>query len=202
MAQNLHVKIYQVDTLKVGGGGGGGGGGNIFSKANDVITKPLSKSGLFFGKHRNLQFPAMKAKTSAEADVLNKRSAEPLDFGVVGIHHVGFFCENLERSLHFYHTTLGLPINEARPHDKLPFRGAWIWVGDEMIHLSELPNPDPLTGRPEPDRHACIAIRDLSKLKDILDKAGIPYTLRPGQPRIFTRDPDSNMLEFAECARI
>lgn len=46
-----------------------------------------------------------------------------------------------------------------------------------MIHLMELPNPDPLTGRPEHggrDRHTCIAIRDVSKLKVILDKAGIP----------------------------
>lgn len=44
-----------------------------------------------------------------------------------------------------------------------------------MIHLMELPNPDPLTGRPEHggrDRHACIAIRDVSKLKSIFDKAG------------------------------
>lgn len=44
-----------------------------------------------------------------------------------------------------------------------------------MIHLMELPNPDPLTGRPEHggrDRHTCIAIRDVSKLKMILDKAG------------------------------
>lgn len=69
----------------------------------------------------------------------------------------------------------GLTINEARPHDKLPYRGAWLWVGSEMIHLMELPNPDPLTGRPEHggrDRHACIAIREVSKLKDILDEAG------------------------------
>lgn len=69
----------------------------------------------------------------------------------------------------------GLEINEARPHDKLPYRGAWLWVGSEMIHLMELPNPDPLAGRPEHggrDRHACIAIKDVSKLKEILDKAG------------------------------
>ena len=33
----------------------------------------------------------------------------------------------------------------ARPKDKLPYRGAWLWVGSEMIHLMELPNPDPLT---------------------------------------------------------
>lgn len=44
----------------------------------------------------------------------------------------------------------------------------------------ELPNPDPLTGRPEHggrDRHACLAIRDVSKLKDILDEAGNFYVL-------------------------
>ncbi|KAK6120396.1 hypothetical protein DH2020_045876 [Rehmannia glutinosa] len=74
--------------------------------------------------------------------------------------------------------------------------------GAEMIHLMELPNPDPLNGRPEHggrDRHACIAIRNVSKLKDILDKAGIPYTLsRSGRPAIFTRDPDANALEFTQ----
>lgn len=73
---------------------------------------------------------------------------------------------------------LGLEINEARPEDKLPYRGAWLWVGSEMIHLMELPNPDPLTGRPQHggrDRHTCIAIRDVSKLKTILDKAGKFY---------------------------
>lgn len=44
-----------------------------------------------------------------------------------------------------------------------------------MIHLMELPNPDPLTGRPEHggrDRHACIAIKDVSKLKARFDEAG------------------------------
>lgn len=48
-----------------------------------------------------------------------------------------------------------------------------------MIHLMELPNPDPLTGRPEHggrDRHTCIAIRDVSKLKAILDKAGALFS--------------------------
>ncbi|KAL4283421.1 hypothetical protein GQ457_16G003510 [Hibiscus cannabinus] len=97
---------------------------------------------------------------------------------------------------------LSLEINEARPHDKLPYRVAWLWVGSEMIHLMELPNPDPLTGRPEHggrDRHACISIRDVSKLQEILDKAGIPYTLsRSGRPATFTRYPDANALEFTQ----
>lgn len=69
----------------------------------------------------------------------------------------------------------GLKINEARPHHKLPFRGAWLWVGSEMIHLMELPNPDPVTGRPKHggrDRHICITVQDISKSKEILNKAG------------------------------
>ncbi|KAH6828502.1 Lactoylglutathione lyase / glyoxalase I family protein [Perilla frutescens var. hirtella] len=181
------------------------------NKANDgnlraLSTKTLSSRDVIFRKNsgRNVQFPTIKVKASLEADVLDKSSAEAVndDFGVVGLHHVGILCENLERSLHFYQNVLGLPINEARPHDKLPYRGAWLWVGPGMIHLMELPNPDPLTGRPEHggrDRHACLAIRDVSKLKDILDKAGIPYTLsRSGRPAIFTRDPDTNALEFTQ----
>lgn len=183
------------------------------NKANDrnlraLATKTLSNRDVIFRKNtgRNVQLPAIKAKASLEADVLDKDSVEAVNdkdaFGVVGLHHVGILCENLERSLHFYQNILGLPINEARPHDKLPYRGAWLWVGPGMIHLMELPNPDPLAGRPEHggrDRHACLAIRDVSKLKDILDEAGIPYTLsRSGRPAIFTRDPDANALEFTQ----
>ncbi|KAK4396891.1 hypothetical protein Sango_1525700 [Sesamum angolense] len=62
-----------------------------------------------------------------------------------------------------------------------------------MIHLMELPNPDPLTGRPEHDQMARFVMclhRDLEMCltKRHLDKAGIPYTLsRSGRPAIFTR---------------
>ncbi|XVF48960.1 hypothetical protein PTKIN_Ptkin03bG0230000 [Pterospermum kingtungense] len=168
-------------------------------------TRPkISHTVVGSGRCQRLCFKT-KAKGSVEGSVLDKESAsinEKLDYGVVGVHHVGILCENLEKSLEFYQNILGLEINEARPHDKLPYRGAWLWVGSEMIHLMELPNPDPLTGRPEHggrDRHACIAIRDVSKLQAILDKAGIPYTLsRSGRPAIFTRDPDANALEFTQ----
>lgn len=156
-------------------------------------------------RHGGYKSYSVPRATSIERDVLHKdvhEVDEKEDYGVVGMHHVGILCENLERSLDFYQNILGLEINEARPHDKLPYRGAWLWVGSEMIHLMELPNPDPFDGRPEHggrDRHTCVAIRDVSKLKDILDKAGIPYTLsRSGRPAIFFRDPDSNALEFTQ----
>ncbi|NP_001351916.1 uncharacterized protein LOC101500266 [Cicer arietinum] len=153
----------------------------------------------------NVPNMTIKAHTAVGGGVIHNESFssnEESDYGVVNVHHVGILCENLERSLDFYQNVLGLKINEARPHDKLPYRGAWLWVGSEMIHLMELPNPDPLTGRPQHggrDRHTCIAIRDVSKLKAILDKTGIPYTLsRSGRPAIFTRDPDANALEFTQ----
>ncbi|KAL8245666.1 hypothetical protein R6Q59_006882 [Mikania micrantha] len=163
---------------------------SFFFERKNVIQK-VSVSG-----NRNAHV-LTKATTSLHSPVHQDN-----DFGVVNLHHVGILCENLERSLDFYQNLLGLKINEARPHDKLPYRGAWLWVGSEMIHLMELPNPDPPTGRPEHggrDRHTCIAIRDVSKLKTILAKAGIPYTLsRSGRPAIFTRDPDTNALEFTQ----
>ncbi|CAM6030788.1 unnamed protein product [Sphagnum balticum] len=119
-----------------------------------------------------------------------------------GVHHVGLLCENTERSLEFYCGLLGLEINPNRPNDKLPYGGKWLNVGSQMIHLMELPNPDPKTGRPKHggrDRHACVAIKDVSKLKAVFDKAGVPYTLsKSGRPAIFARDPDGNALEFVQ----
>ncbi|KAK2412441.1 hypothetical protein P8452_72809 [Trifolium repens] len=186
----------------------------LHQKLNYVSFSPIStnvQSKVYHVSVRNGRWNApsmtIKAQTAVEGDVINNESVSSneqsgIDYGVVSVHHVGVLCENLERSLDFYQNVLGLKINEARPHDKLPYRGAWLWVGSEMIHLMELPNPDPLTGRPQHggrDRHTCIAIRDVSKLKAILDKAGISYTLsRSGRPAIFTRDPDANALEFTQ----
>ncbi|XP_074577175.1 uncharacterized protein LOC141833597 [Curcuma longa] len=161
----------------------------IAAREEDPVIRSLGKTMVSAGKDR------VVTEVAKDAD-------DDADYGVVSMHHVGVLCENLERSLAFYKDLLGLEINEARPHDKLPYRGAWLWVGSEMIHLMELPNPDPLTGRPEHggrDRHACIAIRDVMKLKAIFDKAGISYTLsRSGRPAIFARDPDGNALEFTQ----
>ena len=61
-------------------------------------------------------------------------------------------------------------MNKARPDDKLPYKGAWLWVGPEMIHLMELPNPDPMDGRPEHggrDRHVCLVCSHTSSIPTI-----------------------------------
>lgn len=118
-----------------------------------------------------------------------------------GLHHVGLLVENLERSLEFYVGTLGLELNGARPDNKLPYRGAWLWIGSEMIHLMELPNPDTLDMEKRPqhggrDRHFCIGVQSIDPLVERLEQAGVPYTKSmSGRPAIFFRDPDMNVLE-------
>lgn len=63
----------------------------------------------------------------------------------------------------------------------------------------ELPNPDPVSGRPEHggrDRHVAFSIRDLAPLKGRLDKAGVTYTMsKSGRAALFCRDLDGNAFE-------
>lgn len=96
----------------------------------------------------------------------------------------------------------GLTLNPARPDAKLPYRGAWLMVGPDMIHLMELPSPDPTDGRPEhggKDRHACVGVADAAALGARLEAAGVAYTKSAsGRAAIFFRDPDGNVLECAE----
>mmetsp|Transcript_18475 Transcript_18475/g.55735 ORF Transcript_18475/g.55735 Transcript_18475/m.55735 type:complete len:188 (+) Transcript_18475:119-682(+) len=119
-----------------------------------------------------------------------------------GVHHVGFLTEDLNRSLDFYEGVLGLKTNPERPDDKLPYGGRWLWIGPEMIHLMELPNPDPMEGRPEHggrDRHVCVGLKSVAPLEARLKAAGIPYTRsKSGRAAIFFRDPDQNTLECVE----
>jgi len=70
-------------------------------------------------------------------------------------------------------------VNPRRPDDKLPYRGAWLMVGPEMIHLMELPNPDPVAPEARPahggrDRHFCIGVDEggIAELMRNLDDAG------------------------------
>jgi glyoxylase I family protein len=123
---------------------------------------------------------------------------------IQGVHHVAIICASLERSMDFYGRMLGLEINPERPEDKLPYRGAWLWIGPEMIHLMELPNPDSahLEFRPTHggrDRHFCIGVKKIQPLIECLEREGVAYTAsKSGRPAIFFRDPDANTLEVVE----
>lgn len=69
----------------------------------------------------------------------------------------------------------------------------------------ELPNPDPVDGRPEHggrDRHVAFTIADLQPLKGRLDGAGVAYTMsKSGRAALFCRDLDGNAFEVKGTAR-
>lgn len=121
-------------------------------------------------------------------------------FSIQGIHHASFIVSDLQASLAFYRDLLGLRVDETRPISA--YDGAWLFVGDQQIHLLVLPNPDPLEGRPDHvgrDRHVAVRIQGLDKLREKLDLAEIPYTSsKSGRKALFCRDPDRNGLEFIE----
>lgn len=117
---------------------------------------------------------------------------------IMGIHHASLLVADTARALAFYRDLLGLGVIAERPD--LGFPGAWLRVGAQQIHLLELPNPDPVTGRPDHggrDRHLALLVQDLDGLAGRLELAGIPFTRsRSGRAALFCRDPDANALEF------
>lgn len=96
----------------------------------------------------------------------------------------------------------GLSVNTDRPDKKLPYDGLWLWLGPEMLHLMVLPNPDPLSGRPEhggQDRHVCVGVASIQPVEQRLLSNDIAYTKsKSGRAAVFFRDPDMNVLEVFE----
>jgi glyoxylase I family protein len=115
------------------------------------------------------------------------------------IHHASLIVSDTEQSLLFYRDVLGMEQTE-RPN--LPFPGAWLQIGAQQIHLLELDNPDPTTGRPVHggrDRHVAMHIDSVELLRNDLEQAGMVYTLSiSGRKALFCRDRDGNALEFIE----
>ncbi|HED15406.1 MAG TPA: glyoxalase [Gammaproteobacteria bacterium] len=119
---------------------------------------------------------------------------------ITHIHHCSVLISDTEQALAFYQGVLGLTVNPDRPD--LGYPGAWLDVGDQQIHLLELPNPDAGLERPQHggrDRHVALVVNDLEWLIDRLQQSEILYSLsRSGRRALFCHDPDGNALEFIQ----
>lgn len=117
------------------------------------------------------------------------------------LHHASLVVSNTEASLAFYAGVLGL---EQIERPDLGFPGVWFKLGEQQIHLLELPNMDPTTGRPEHggrDRHVALSTNDLDSVRADLEAAGLKFTLsKSGRRALFCRDPDGNAIEILELA--
>ena len=122
--------------------------------------------------------------------------------GVIrGFDHASVLVKDTGRALEFYIGVLGLEQDLDRPD--LSYPGAWLNLGEGgQIHLIELPNPDPVTGRPQHggrDRHTALTVSSLDEVVAELDKANLTYTLSSsGRRALFCRDYDGNTLELIE----
>ena len=120
-------------------------------------------------------------------------------FKINKLLHVSVLVSDTQRALDFYCGFLGMELNPVRA---LSFPGAWLMLGDQELHIMELPNPDPIVGRPEHggrDRHVAFSIDNVAALEQQLQQQGITYTRSSsGRNAVFFRDPDGNALEFIE----
>ncbi len=119
------------------------------------------------------------------------------------LHHASLLVSDTQKALDFYCRVLGMQ-QTLRPD--LPFPGAWIKIGGQQIHLLELDNPDPTSGRPKHggrDRHVALTVSDITPIKALLDAAQIEYSLsKSGRQALFCRDPDGNAIEIIAVAEL
>ena len=119
---------------------------------------------------------------------------------LTAFHHASLLVSDTIRALDFYQGLLGLEIEPSRPD--LGFPGAWLRLGEVQIHLLELPNPDPVEGRPAHggrDRHLAFRVQDLEAMARRLEAAGVQVSRsRSGRAALFCRDPDGNAVELLE----
>ncbi len=116
------------------------------------------------------------------------------------IDHCSLIVADTRKALEFYTDILALDIDHSRPD--LGYPGAWLIAGDRQIHLLELPNPDPVTGRPAHggrDRHLALQITDLDLVIKRLENRNIEYSKsKSGRAALFCRDVDGNAIELVE----
>jgi glyoxylase I family protein len=120
----------------------------------------------------------------------------------VGLHHGSLLVQDLAISLNFYCNIIGLRENPLRP--EMAFDGAWLDIGEQQIHLLNIPESIRFSDQSRPehagrDRHLAFHVRHIEGIQQNLDNHQIPYTMsQSGRQALFCRDPDGNGLEFIE----
>jgi len=116
----------------------------------------------------------------------------------IGLHHGSLIVQDLAQAINFYCHIIGFEQDQQRP--EMAFKGAWLNVGEQQIHLLVLPETEQKLNQPEHagrDRHLAIHVTRIEIIKQNLEDNQIPFTMsRSGREALFCRDPDGNGLEF------
>lgn len=112
----------------------------------------------------------------------------------LGVHHVSINVDDADAAIAFYIDVLGFTLRDDRPD--FGFGGAWLDVGDQQLHLLEVPMPD------DRGQHFAIRVEDLDATVDELRARGVtvgdPSPVGPGR-QAFLHDPSGNMVELHQA---
>jgi catechol 2,3-dioxygenase-like lactoylglutathione lyase family enzyme len=114
----------------------------------------------------------------------------------LAIHHVALNVRDLDEALAFYQGALGLATRTDRPD--FGFRGAWLDVGDQQLHLLEAAAPSNL------GQHFAVLVDNLDAVVAELRAGG--HRLTDPAPvgtshQAFISDPSGNVIELHELGR-
>ncbi len=116
------------------------------------------------------------------------------------MHHASLIVRDLTKSINFYCQIIGLKESSLRP--EMSYKGAWLDVGQQQIHLLDLPQTEQSLHQPEHagrDRHLAIQVNNIAIISQRLKKNKIAFTMsKSGRQALFCRDPDGNGLEFIQ----
>jgi glyoxylase I family protein len=119
---------------------------------------------------------------------------------ILSLHHVSVLVSDTRRALRFYCDLLGLSTDDSRP--VMDYPGAWLDIGEQQIHLIELPEniaAAPVVEHGGRDRHLALLVADVDSVRSRLECGGVTYTQsRSGRRALFCRDPDGNAIELVE----
>ena len=109
----------------------------------------------------------------------------------LGIHHVSINVRDADEAVAFYTDVLGLSVRDDRPD--FGFGGAWLDIGDQQVHLLEMPVPD------DRGQHFAIRVADLDATVGELRDRGVevadPSPVGTGR-QTFLHDPSGNRIEL------
>ncbi len=116
---------------------------------------------------------------------------------ILGIDHISLIVADQAAAQAFYRTVFGAT---QLPRPALGFPGAWLSLDGIVLHLLELPNPDPTQGRPAHggrDRHIALQVQSTEPFATALTAQGIAFTRsQSGRDALFFRDSDGNGWEL------
>ena len=156
----------------------------------------------FGGSNYNRFLSTTTTSLSSSSSSFTDKDLHTKEIKYDGLHHCGIIVQNTTLSKQFYIDMFGCEDESFRRPTSLPYPGAFLRFGRSEIHLMELPNMDPITGRPEHggrDRHVALQVNDIDLIRVNYDKRQLPYTYsQSGRRALFCRDLDGNAFEFME----